>query len=252
KPSNNRSVAPSGSASTLNFWRRPSFFQTSSNGLASGNTAAEARLHAIYELIERDAMCALSERGRINLGARAHVIDPDSVTFPLARLIIDRCHAQDIRVVLVALPAAAAVSAIWAIFRSQRSVSTRSLVNMGWGAHVDPEVAVVRALTEAAQTRLAKIHGARDDIRLRIGTDKNSRPYRVLECLTPNTGWQWVEARPRLDLPSAPEAAVARLVDELIRTGKGPIYDFDMGNPEKHLSCVRIVAPRLAFRKALF
>ena len=239
-------------SSAVYFFRRPSFFQTSSNGLASGNTQAEARLHATYELIERDAMCALGERGRLKLRERGQVIDPDSVTFPVARLILDRCAAQGTRVVLMALPAPVAVSAIWAIFLSPRAMSTRSLVNMGWGAHVSPEVALTRALTEAAQSRLAKIHGARDDIRCKLGVTSDSRPYRVLDSLTPDTRWEQVEARPCLDLPSAPEAAVPALVDELIRAGKGPVYDFDLSDPEKHLYCARIIAPRLAFRKSLF
>ena len=239
-------------SSAVYFCRRPSFFETSTNGLASGNTQAEARLHALYELIERDAMCALGERGRLKLRERGQVIDPDSVTFPLARLILDRCAAQGTRVTLIALPAPVAVAAIWAVFLRPRAVSNRTLVNMGWGAHADPEVALVRALTEAAQSRLAKIHGARDDIRLKLGAARDSRAYRVLGSLVPAVTWEQVEARPRLDLPNAPEAAVPRLVDALIRAGKGPVYDFDLGDPEKRLYCARIIAPRLAFRKALF
>ena len=237
------------------FYRRPVLFETGSNGLASGNTRAEARLHAIYELIERDAMCALGEQGRLKLRERGQLIDTDSVTFPPGRLILDRCAALGARVVLMALPTAVAVTAIWAIFLNPRSISTRSLVNTGWGAHVSPEVALTRALTEAAQSRLTKIHGARDDVRLKLGVSTDSRPYRVLESLalaTPDTGWEQVEARPRLDLPKAPEAAVPRLVDELIRKGKGPVYDFDLGDPERHLYCARIIAPRLAFRRLLF
>ena len=234
-------------SSAVYFFRRPSFFATSSNGLASGNTQAEARLHAIYELIERDAVYALDER--LKLRERGQVIDPASVTFPIARLILDRCAAQGARVVLMALPAAVAVSAIRVIFLSERTMSTRTLINLGYGAHVNPGVALTRALTEAAQSRLGKIHGARDDIRLTLGVPKDSRPYRVLKSLTPDTTWEQVEGQPRLDLPNAPEAAVPRLVDELIRSGKGPVYDFDLGDPEKGLYCARIIAPPLAFRK---
>ena len=238
-------------SSAVYFYRRPLFFETTSNGLASGNTRAEAELHALYELIERDALAALAERGRVKLRGRGQVIDPDSVTFPLARLILDRCAAQGTRVVLMALPAPVAVSAIWAVFLSERSLSTRTLINWGFGAHVTPEVALVRALTEAAQGRLAKIHGARDDVRMKVGVSKDSRPHRVLESLTPDTSWEQIEGEPRLDLPDAPEAAVPRLVDALVRRARGPVYDFDLDDPEKHLYCVRIIAPRLVFRRRL-
>ena len=239
-------------SSAVYFFRRPSFFLTSSNGLATGNTQAEARLHAIYELIERDAMCALGEKGRLKLRERARVIDCDSVTFPIARLLLDRCAAQGTKVVLMALPAAVNVSAIWAIFLNARALSTRSLINMGLGAHISPEMALMRALTEAAQSRLVKIHGARDDVRLKRGASRESRPYRLLASLTPDTTWEQVEARPRLDLASASEEAVPQLVEALVRSGKGPVYDFDLGDPEKSLYCARIIAPRLAFRRSLF
>ena len=234
------------------FYRRPLLLGSSSNGLASGNTQAEAQLHALYELIERDAMCALLERGRLKIRERAQVIDPDSITFPVARLILDRCAAQGTQVVLVALPAAVPVVVIWAIFLSERSMSTRTLVNPGYGAHVDPGVALTRALTEAAQSRLAKVHGARDDLRLKLGHPKGSRPYRVLKNLTPDTTWEAVETMPRLDLPVAPEAAVARLVNALICRDRGPVYGFDLGIPEMQLFCARIIAPRLQFNKTIF
>ena len=239
-------------SSAVYFNRRPILFEISSNGLASGNTRAEARLHAIYELIERDAMCAVSEGGRLRLRERGQRIDPDSVTFPLARLILDRWTAAGARVLLMALPAAVAVTVIWALFLGERSLSTKTLINGGFGAHVNPEVALTRALTEAAQARLAKIHGARDDLRLKPGAPKGSRPYRVLKSLTPDTSWKQVEEQPRLDLPDAPEAAAVRLVDELIRRGRGPVYGFDLSDPGKHLYCARIIAPRLEFRKQLF
>lgn len=234
------------------FYRRPLLFETTSNGLASGNTRAEAQLHALYELIERDAMCAVVEEGRLRLRHRGQRIDPDSVTFPVARLMLDRFVAEGARVVLMALPAAVAVSAIWAVFLFERSLSTRTLINGGFGAHVDPEVALTRAVTEAAQSRLAKIHGARDDVRLKLGIAKDSRPYRVLSSLTPDTGWEQVVDQPRLALPDTPEAAVPRLVDELIRAGRGPVYGFDLSVPGKHLYCARIIAPRLQFRRRLF
>ena len=239
-------------SSAVYFFRRPVFFETVSNGLASGNTQDEARLHAIYELIERDAMCGLGERGRLMLRERGQVIDPDSVTFPLARLVLDRCAARGTKVVLIALPAAVAVSAVWAIFLGEKTISTRTLITMGWGAHVDPQVALTRALTEAAQSRLAKIHGARDDLRLKLGIARDSRPYRVLERLAPDTAWAEVEAKPRLDLPYAPKDAVPRLVEELIRAGRGPVFDFDLGDPEESLYCARIIAPSLAFKRMLF
>src|SRR5690606_40965851 len=38
-----------------------------------------------------------------------------------------------------------------------------ALLTMGVGTHLDPEVAVIRALTEVAQSRATQIHGTRED-----------------------------------------------------------------------------------------
>ncbi len=238
-------------SSAVYIFRRPLLLGSSSNGLASGNTQAEARLHAMYELIERDAISALSEQGRVNLRERGQVIDPNSVTFPVARLILDRCAAQGTRVVLIALPAPIAVSAMWATFLSERTTSTRTFISLGYGANVDPGIALTRALTEAAQARLAKIHGARDDLRLKLGFGRDSRIYRVMESLEPDTSWEEIEGKPRLDLPKLPEAAVAELAAELSRRGKGPVYDFDLGCPDRRLYCAKLVAPRLTVSRYL-
>lgn len=233
-------------SSYVYFMRRPSLFNTSTNGLASGNNRAEAELHALYELIERGAMAAMSDRGRLKLKERGRVIDPGSVRFPLARLLLDRCAEQGHRVVLLALPAPVAVSAIWAVLLSERSLSMRTLVNPGFGAHADPRVALTRALTEAAQSRVGKIQGARDDVLAMVGKSKTSRPWRVLHSLEPDTDWAEIEAAPRLEVPEAPAAAAAVLVDELVRCGKGPVYRFNLSRGELDLHCVKIVAPRLA------
>jgi ribosomal protein S12 methylthiotransferase accessory factor len=38
-----------------------------------------------------------------------------------------------------------------------------ALLTLGVGTHLDPEVAVIRALTEVAQSRATQIHGTRED-----------------------------------------------------------------------------------------
>ncbi len=57
-------------------------FQATTNGLASGNHLLEAVLHGLYKVVERDAM-ALWQVAPI-LAQEATVLDPDSVTGPIA------------------------------------------------------------------------------------------------------------------------------------------------------------------------
>lgn len=140
---------------------RPPVFDISSNGLASGNVLVEALVHGLCELIERDAEAAWRRAG----GDRRIVLD--SIADPICRGLIDRFTAAGARVFVWDLggPLADTVTAIGcAIMEDPREPAWRTLgFYQGFGAHLVPEIAIARALTEAAQTRLTYIAGARDD-----------------------------------------------------------------------------------------
>jgi ribosomal protein S12 methylthiotransferase accessory factor len=135
-------------------WRPQVFYETS-NGLASGNTFVEATLHALYEVIERDAITrADSPKGA---GVR---FDPRDVGSDAIDELLARFEAVDVL-----------VDARW--MRSPTGlpcVSVRIVspdyprVAGGFGCHLRMDVATLRALTEAAQSRLTLISGARDDL----------------------------------------------------------------------------------------
>ena len=56
------------------------------------------------------------------------------------------------------------VSTFWAAFVDPDSPAACTSVNIGHGTHLNPTVAAIRAITEAAQARLTFIHGAREDL----------------------------------------------------------------------------------------
>jgi ribosomal protein S12 methylthiotransferase accessory factor len=135
-------------------WARILFAPTS-NGLATGNTHAEAVLHALHELIERDAIAAYLEEP-----AARRFVDPAGCTDPLTAAAYQALKAADCAVVVcdatgrVGLPCY--VATIWSPDVPMRCG--------GFGCHVDPAIALGRALVEAAQSRMAAISGARDDV----------------------------------------------------------------------------------------
>jgi ribosomal protein S12 methylthiotransferase accessory factor len=136
---------------------RPPVFDISSNGLASGNVIVEAILHGLCELIERDAEAAWRRRG----GDRRIVLD--TIGEP-GRGIIERIVATGARVFVWDLESAFIPAVGCAIMEDPREPAWRPLgFYQGFGAHLDPEIAIARALTEAAQTRLTYIAGGRDD-----------------------------------------------------------------------------------------
>jgi YcaO-like protein with predicted kinase domain len=138
---------------------KPPAFDISSNGLASGNNLVEAIVHGLCEVIERDAEAAWRRSG----DDRRLVLD--TITDPACASLIERIVAAGSRVIVWDLASRVGLCAIGcAIVEDPREPAWRALgVYQGFGAHLRPEIAIARALTEAAQTRLTYIAGGRDD-----------------------------------------------------------------------------------------
>jgi ribosomal protein S12 methylthiotransferase accessory factor len=139
--------------------RHPMVFDVSSNGLASGNAFVEAIQHGLCEVIERDAEAAWRRAG----GDRRLVLD--TLVDPTCIALIERITRSGARVFVWDLASDIGVCAIGcAIVEDPREPAWRALgCYQGFGAHLVPEIAIARALTEAAQTRLTYIAGGRDD-----------------------------------------------------------------------------------------
>lgn len=136
---------------------RPLGIMRSSNGLASGNCMAEAALHALYEVIERDA---LSEPAVVRGSAGGVAVQPESVTAECGRLI-ERILNAGACLDISLLPSRVRIPC----FSCRIWSPDFPLLVEGSGAHSSAEVALSRAVTEAAQGRLTAITASRDDIR---------------------------------------------------------------------------------------
>jgi YcaO-like protein with predicted kinase domain len=142
------------------------FFWPTSGGLATGNTESEAVLHALHELVERAAVAAY----RAVPPSRRRHVDPEGCREPVTACVLDALRAADCSVTVTditgpeGLPCYAAT--IWS-----PDVPLRCA---GYACHVDPAIALGRALSEAVLTRLAVISGARDDI--------DGAGYRAMAC----------------------------------------------------------------------
>lgn len=138
-------------------------FVASSNGLASGNHWLEAVSHAICEVVERDAATLWTlknereqEATRLNLDA---VDDPD------CQYVIDRFRQADIGVAVWEATTEIAIPVFICLITEQKRNPIRPLPGaMCFGCHPTREIALLRALTEAAQARLTLISGSRDDV----------------------------------------------------------------------------------------
>jgi ribosomal protein S12 methylthiotransferase accessory factor len=165
-------------------WRPPGL-EWSTNGLASGNSRQEAALHALYEIVERDAISRQPATGS------PFQVDPSSVHDETCARLVDRVRAAGARLDIAHLPSRFGVPCFSARIWSEDF----PVVSLGWGAHSVRGIALSRAITEAAQSRLTGIAGSREDLpsmydRVRVGEHEPPpepvalRPYRELPDVT--------------------------------------------------------------------
>jgi ribosomal protein S12 methylthiotransferase accessory factor len=172
----------------------------STDGLASGNVLWEAAFHGLCERVERDALALWSLCDDSEVGDRCR--DPRDFADPELDALAAKIEAAGLRLRLfdistdVAIPVCfAAVSpasdgdlAHWRHFDLQS----------GSGCHPDLARAAIRAVTEAAQSRLTAISGARDDF------DPGDYRARIALDLSP-----FARAEPAADGPAAAAVAAA-------------------------------------------
>jgi YcaO-like protein with predicted kinase domain len=222
------------------------FFPPGSNGLASGNNRNEALIHGICELIERDALSLFYREPAALQQARR--VDPASIDDAISADLLARYERAGVRVGVwdvtseVGVPCylCIAVDEVHDAFRPTGAVR-------GSGCHPDRAVALIRALCEAAQSRLTRIAATRDDI----------EPQRFTAA---RSGSAVAAASAQLDHPGAfvrrfgqaPsrrhdlfEEDLAWLRGQLASAGMSEVAAVDLSWPDLPCSVVRVVIPGL-------
>jgi ribosomal protein S12 methylthiotransferase accessory factor len=137
-------------------------FLISSNGLASGNSFEEAVSHGLCELIERDATTL---HGLGSAGALAdRRVDVRSIDDGLCQETIQRFERAGVAVAVTDVTSDVGVAAFRCDVADKEGESGGLPPLRGTGCHPRREIALLRALNEAAQTRLTMISGSRDDL----------------------------------------------------------------------------------------
>lgn len=115
---------------------------TDSNGLASGNNLEEAILHGILEVAERDA-AVISEYNRL---PQAEI---RTEGFPVEVLhLLERLAAREYACSFRAVPTDIPIPTVAAYLQKEKEPAKCCVA---FGCHLDPSLAVSRALTEAVQ-----------------------------------------------------------------------------------------------------
>lgn len=219
-------------------------FLTTSTGLASGNDRTEAVLHGLYEVIERDAVAlwraagpARARQTRVDL---ATIDDADCrdllARFDRARIAVGVWDASS----EIGLPVFVA-----RIVDRDRDPGRAVYVSGGQGCHRSRAIAMARALTEAAQSRLTAISGAREDIAPACYEQRAPQQAAILAEID-----QLGEAA--RSFSAAPDGFSERFDEDLAAVlaalraaGLAQAVVVDLTRPELGLPVVRVVVPGL-------
>lgn len=214
-------------------------FVMSSNGLASGNTKREAVVHALCEVIERDATTLWHLRGAEEKALTR--IGLESVTDPYCRALLDKFRAANVAVAVWDVTSDVGIPTFRCVAADDGRDRFLPIPPVeGMGCHLVREVALLRALTEAAQVRLTAIAGTRDD-NDRASYEAAQRSKEML-----------YQSAPARDLASVPtyveeteDDELARLVQRLHSVGVQEIVATELTDARVRVPVVRVVVPYL-------
>lgn len=225
----------------------------SSNGLASGNTATEALNHALCEIIERDAVTlwfALAPESR-----RDTLVDLGTIDDPACQTVLARFESADVATAVWDVTSDVGIPTFrCAILDAAPSPLRPHFPGIGAGCHPCREVALLRALTEAAQTRLTLISGARDDLgaaQYLDATDRGSyeRLRGVMRPRGPGRSFRRAPTRNVTEGDGVEPATGVRqqgwILDRLRAVGISEVAIVDLTKPRLKIPVVRAVVPGL-------
>ena len=217
-----------------------------SNGLASGATVAEAILASLLEVVERDALATWESVSKRTGGEPPRVDSEALEASSRARALVRQI--EDAHVTPVVYDCTVDTLVPVYLVRLVDQLQRQRGIFRGSGAHLDAEVALVRALTEAAQSRAVYIAGTRDDLSCREFAQLRAqdsprvverllaqRPVTKFKASTPRTG-RSLEALCRQVLERLAAVGCSRVV----------LVDLTPDSMRSWVAVVRIIAPGLA------
>lgn len=152
-------------------------FPANTNGLAAGNHLLEAVSHGLLEVIERDAT-TLWRLSAGDLQARTRV-DLQTIDNPDCRRLIEQLTERGFRLGIWDASTDTGLPVFVALLLEPGS--SYADPEFGSGCHVQKEVALMRAISEAVQVRTSYISGARDDYHRRDFA-RSTRAARLAAC----------------------------------------------------------------------
>lgn len=223
------------------------YFGSNSNGLASGNTLSEATLHGLLEVIERDIRSFQSVKDESLL--------VDNTTLPdHLRLMLQEIQQHDMSLCVRYMDNIYGLPYFMAILYEINNCNP-IYISGGYGCHLSKDIAVTRAICEAAQSRLSFIHGGRDDLIDRYARfsndshmDKEAYWQRLVDIVSDGTGMIDFDAiEDQSHHMKDIDSSIAKLTNMLGSVGNPGVYRVVYTDKEEKMQVVRILVPTLEF-----
>ncbi len=213
-------------------------FRFHTNGIASGNTIEEAILHAMFEVIERDAWSIAEAFDRTN----ADIVIDDENSVP--GKLLKQFEENGVKIHLKDLTSDLGIPTIGA---SSDDIATKDpeLLNIGVGTHLDPMIAATRALTEVAQSRTTHKHGLKVNANLvKVTKEMGYDKIKAVNRLWYSDSGKSVKLSEMENLATPYvrddiEVVLGRLVD----CGFERAVVADLTRPEINVPAVRVIIP---------
>jgi ribosomal protein S12 methylthiotransferase accessory factor len=235
-------------------------WESSSNGLASGNCIEEAVCHALAELIERDAYTIAMVRAQMvpNFDELLELVldghdesrsEEDGTFFPRidlttlpprVRKLAQMAEKSGARVMLRVLTSDLGIPAMMCFLRSPEADGTEFQAG-GFGCDPNPEIAAIRAITEAAQSRNVRIQGVREDAKSVKGPRDISEQVLWRSDYARTISFQQVPAYRNDDILDDLSLMLGRLKAARVREA----YAVDLTDPDIPASVARVIVPEM-------
>jgi YcaO-like protein with predicted kinase domain len=217
-------------------------FPASTNGLASGNHPLEAICHGIYEVIERDALTVWNH---LPIETREKTgIDLTSIDNSVCSELISAIQHAGLQVSIWDATSNVGIATFLCLIVDRDN--NGSHLGLGSGTHPDRGIALARALTEAAQTRMNYITGSRDDLQFAEFTSAGRIQMRGAANTMLRSGSALC---PFNSVPSCTKATLREdldwVIERLAAVGLGQIACVDLSRDSADIAVVRVVIPGL-------
>ncbi len=226
---------------SLPFCEHAGYFPCTSTGLAAGNTLNEAVVHGICEVIERDAATLFAIKPVSSQTSRA--INLATIHNPTIQRCIEKIENAGLLLGVWDMTTDVGVPAVVArICDPAGHHGGKVITGGGEGCHPLRETAVLRAITEAAQSRVKHLTGMEVE-------QASAHPLTLDDLPMARPGDSFPGDGPSRNFQSLPDLSFTSL-DEVLRwlvsrLGKFSACVVDLSKPEFDVSVVRVIVPGL-------